>query len=85
MSFRSDLDAAHARIDVLEAEVARLEAECAELRQRNAELEVDAEVGRKVRVERTAGFSEERLAEKMKREEAEVRAKVRKMLGQDDD
>ena len=45
MSYRDDLDAAHARIEALEAEVARLTAENATLVRRNEELEADAKVG----------------------------------------
>ena len=38
MSYRDDLDAAHARIEALEAELARFETECKQLRTQVAQL-----------------------------------------------
>jgi len=80
MSYRDDLAAAHARIETLEAELARVTAAYAELQRRTEELEADAKLGREIRLEREGGFSEERLREKMRREEAEVEAKIRAKL-----
>jgi hypothetical protein len=77
MSYRDDLEAALARIDVLEAELARLKVQNTLLHRANEELAADAAIGRKVRLEQKEGFNEERLREQMRREEAEVEAKIR--------
>jgi hypothetical protein len=79
MSFRDDLAAAHARIEALTAELERVNAECEKLRRLNVELEADAKIGRRYRVQREEPFDEERLREQMKREEAEVEEKIRAM------
>ncbi len=79
MSYRDDLAAAHARLETLEAEVERLRTDYHSLQDRCAELEADAKLGREVRLEREGGFNEDRLREKMRREEAEVEAKIREI------
>ena len=55
MSFRDDLDAAHARIAALEGEVERLRAEVEQLRDQAKHLDADAAVGRKLRLEAEKG------------------------------
>ncbi len=77
MSYRDDLAAAHARIEALEAELEQVKAAYMLLLRRNEELDADAKLGREVRLQREGGFSEERLREKMRREEAETEAKIR--------
>ena len=70
--YRDDLAAAHARIRALEEDIDRIVAAYMNLKRRYEELESG---------KATATFSEERLREQMRREEAEVKAKVRAMRG----
>ena len=94
MSYRDDLAAAHARIEVLELELAQLKAELQRLHERIGELEPDAVVGRETRQQRdvaavrkaeqsrraTEKEFEKQLRTKMKRWQAEAEDVVRNQL-----